>query len=70
MSEDRLLIPQSTANSETDKNLEEIRRDDPKFYMVLDNASWQSGKTAREYVELQETTSLEFLPPYTPQLNP
>ena len=73
MSEDRLLIKAvDSANSETFQEfLEEIRRDHPKFYMVLDNASCHKSKTIREYVESAgDDIALEFLPPYTPQLNP
>ena len=46
MSEDRLLISiVDSANSETFQEfLEEIRRDHPKFYMVLDNASCHKSK--------------------------
>ena len=41
------------------------------FYMVLDNASCHKSKTIREYVESAgDDIALEFLPPYTPQLNP
>ena len=51
--------------------LEWIRRDHPKFYMVLDNASCHKSKMIREYVESAgDDITLEFLPPYTPQLNP
>ena len=73
MSKDRLLIKAvDSANSETFQEfLEEIRRDHPKFYMVLDNASCHKSKTIREYVESAgDDIALEFLPPYTPQLNP
>ena len=47
--------------------LEEIRRE----FMVLDNASYHKSKAVREYVESAGgDVELEFLPPYTPQLNP
>ena len=39
--------------------------------MALDNASYHKSKAVREYVESTEgDVELEFLPPYTPQLNP
>ena len=73
MSEDRLIISiVDSANSETFQEfLGEIRRDHPKFYMVLDNASCHKSKATTEYVESAgDDITLEFLPPYTPQLNP
>ena len=73
MSQDelRIKIVEST-NSETFREfLEEIRRDHPLFYMALDNASYHKSKASREYVESTGGgIELEFLPPYTPQLNP
>ena len=73
MSQDdlRIRIVNST-NSETFLQfLEEIRRDCGPFYMVLDNASYHKSKSVREYVDSTgDDVDLEFLPPYTPQLNP
>ena len=73
MSQDelRIKIVEST-NSETFQEfLEEIRRDRPRLFMVLDNASYHKSKAVREYVESAGgDVELEFLPPYTPQLNP
>ena len=67
----RIKIVES-ANSETFREFpEEIRRDHPRLFMVLDNASYHKSKAVREYVESTEgDVGLEFLPPYTPQLNP
>ena len=73
MSEDTLLVKTvDSTNPETFQEfLEWIRRDHPKFYMVLDNASCHKSKTIRKYVESAgDDITLEFLPPYTPQLNP
>ncbi len=73
MSKDRLLVKVVNAtNSETFREfLEGIRRDHPKFYMVLDNASYHKSKTTWEYVESAgDDITFEFLPPYTSQLNP
>ena len=73
MSEDeiRIKIVDST-NSETfHEFLDEIRRDHPRFCMILDNASYHKSKAVREYVgSTRGNIELEFLPPYTPQLNP
>ena len=39
--------------------------------MVLDNASYHKSQTINRYVEgTGGDIELEFLPPYTPQLNP
>ena len=67
----RIKIVEST-NSETFREfLEEIRRNRPRLFMVLDNASYHKSKAVREYVESTGgDIELEFLPPYTPQLNP
>ena len=73
MSEDELPIKiVDSTNSETFQEfLKEIRQDHPKFYMVLDNASCHKSKMIREYVESAgDDIAFEFLPPYTPQLNP
>ena len=73
MSQDELQIKiVESTNSETFQEfLEEIRRDRPRLFMVLDNASYHKSKAVREYVESTGgDVELEFLPPYTPQLNP
>ena len=73
MLKDVLLIKTvDSANSETFQEfLEEIRQNHPKFYMVLDNALCHKSKATMEYVESAgDDIALEFLPPYTPQLNP
>ena len=73
MSEDELRIRiVDRANPETFQEfLEEIRRDHPRFCMILDNVSYHKSKAVREYVEsTRGDIELEFLPPYTPQLNP
>ena len=73
MSQDELQIKiVESTNSETFREfLEEIRRNRPRLFMVLDNASYHKSKAVREYVESTGgDIELEFLPPYTPQLNP
>ena len=73
MSEDELRIKiVDRANPETFQEfLEEIRKDRPRFCMILNNASYHKSKAVREYVESTGgNIELEFLPPYTPQLNP
>ena len=65
-----MRIADST-NSETFKEfMEDVRKSHPKFYMVLDNASYHKSRTVNEYVEGSGgDIKQEFLPPYTPQLN-
>ena len=60
-----------SANSETFKEfLGDVRKKHPKFYMVLDNASYHHSHTVQEYVAgTGGDVDLEFLPPRTPQLN-
>ena len=42
-----------------------------QFYMVLDNVSFHKSKSIQKYVESAGgDIAFEFLPPYTPQLNP
>ena len=67
----RIKIVESTNSEAFREFLEEIRRDRPRLFMVLDNASYHKSKAVREYVESAGgDVELEFLPPYTPQLNP
>ena len=73
MSKDLLIVSiVGSANSESFREfLEGIRRDHPKFYMVLDNVSYHKSKSIQKYVESTGgDIAFEFLPPYTPQLNP
>ena len=73
MSKDRLIISiVDSANSETFQEfLEGIHRDHPKSCMVLDNASCHKSKSIQKYMESAgDDIAFEFLPPYTPQLNP
>ena len=73
MGKDELHVRMAEAtNSETFKEfMEGIRKSHPKFYMVLDNASYHKSQTINRYVEgTGGDIELEFLPPYTPQLNP
>ena len=73
MSQDelRIKIVESTNSKTFREFLEDIRRDRPRLFMVLDSASYHKSKAVREYVESTGgDVELEFLPPYTPQLNP
>ncbi len=72
MGKDTLYVRMAdSANSDTFKELlEDVRRIHPKFYMVLDNASYHHSHTVSEYVAgTGGDIELEFLPPRTPQLN-
>lgn len=41
----------------------------PKSVIVMDNASFHKGKVMKEYIEISGH-SLEYLPAYSPDLNP
>ena len=72
MSENKLYVRIVDAtNSETFKQfMEDVRRDHPRFYMVLDNASYHKSHVVNDYVkDTNGDIELEHLPPYTPQLN-
>ena len=72
MSQDelRIKIVESTNPGTFREFPEEIRRDSPRLFMVLGNASYHKSKAVRKYVESAGGgVGLEFLPPYTPQLN-
>ncbi len=60
-----------STNSETFIDfLKDVRQRHPEFYMVLDNASYHKSRAVKEYVDgTNGAIDLEFLPPYTPQLN-
>ena len=60
-----------STNSETFIDfLKDVRQKHPEFYMVLDNASYHKSHAVNAYVEgANGAIDLEFLPPYTPQLN-
>ena len=73
MGEDILYVRTvESTNSETFIDfLKDVRQRHPEFYMVLDNASYHKSRAVKEYVEgTNGAIDLEFLPPYTPQLNP
>ena len=72
MGKDELYVRiADSTNSETFKEfMEDVRKSHPKFYMVLDNASYHKSRTVNGYVEGSGgDIKREFLPPYTPQLN-
>ena len=72
MGEDVLYVRTvESTNSETFIDfLKDVRQKHPEFYMVLDNASYHKSHAVNAYVEgANGAIDLEFLPPYTPQLN-
>ena len=69
--EPRVKVVDSTDSETFLPFLEEFRRDYPRFFMILDNTSYHKSEPIRENVDSTGGgVELEFLPPYTPQLNP
>jgi len=50
--------------------LERVRKRFGPVLMFLDNASWHKTKAVLDYVAECGDIRLEYLPPYTPELNP
>ena len=72
MGEDVLYVRTvESTNSETFIDfLKDVLQRHPELYMVLDNASYHKSHAVNTYVEgTNGAIDLEFLPPYTPQLN-
>ena len=73
MAEDelRIRVVNPTSSETFRKLLEEIRLNHPRFYMVLDNASYHKSRVVRDYVESAGgDAELEFLPPYATAAEP
>ena len=72
MGEDVLYVRTvESTNSETFIDfLKDVLQRHPELYMVLDNASYHKSHAVNAYVDgANGAIDLEFLPPYTPQLN-
>lgn len=41
-----------------------------KYVLILDNAAWHKTKVVRRFIQRYENIEVEFIPPYSPQLNP
>ena len=51
--------------------LENLKTYYNKFVLVMDNAGWhRSGKMKKYFQENKESIIVEYLPPYSPELNP
>ena len=41
-----------------------------KYVLILDNAGWHKTQLVKNFIEKQKNVVAEFLPPYSPELNP
>lgn len=41
-----------------------------KYVFILDNASYHKSKKVKEFMQDYPNITLEYLPPYSPELNP
>jgi putative transposase len=41
-----------------------------KYVLILDNASWHKTNVVRKFISRHENIAVEFIPPYSPELNP
>lgn len=41
-----------------------------KYVLILDNAAWHKTQIVKNFIEKQENIFTEFIPPYSPELNP
>ncbi|MGM5487811.1 MAG: IS630 family transposase [Nanobdellota archaeon] len=41
-----------------------------KYVLILDNAGWHKTQIVRKYIAQQSNIKMEFIPPYSPELNP
>ena len=51
--------------------LDELKTNYNKFVLVMDNAGWHRSKDVLVYLDMnKESIFVEYLPPYSPELNP
>jgi transposase len=43
---------------------------DKKYVLILDNAGWHKTQIVQKYIARQSNIKVEFIPPYSPELNP
>jgi len=41
-----------------------------KYVLILDNAAWHKTQIVRNYIRKHPNIKVEFIPPYSPELNP
>ena len=41
-----------------------------KYVLILDNAGWHKTLFVRKFIEKYKNIKVEFIPPYSPELNP
>lgn len=40
------------------------------YVLILDNAAWHKTKIVQKFIARYENIKVEFIPPYSPELNP
>ncbi|MBI2672105.1 IS630 family transposase [Candidatus Woesearchaeota archaeon] len=50
--------------------LENLKSHCSKFILIMDNAGWHRSKEIKAYLEINKEIIAEYLPPYSPELNP
>lgn len=50
--------------------LENLKSSYNKFVIIMDNAGWHRSKAIKAYLEMNKEIIVEYLPPYSPELNP
>lgn len=43
---------------------------DKEIILITDNASWHKSKDLKPFLEINKRITIEYLPPYAPELNP
>lgn len=52
------------------RNLFEWLDSNKKYVLILDNAGWHKTQIVRNFIAKQHNVKAEFIPPYSPELNP
>ena len=52
------------------RNLFDWLSPDKNYVLILDNAGWHKTQVIRKFMEQQSNIKVEFIPPYSPELNP
>lgn len=51
--------------------LERLKQDLSRFVLVMDNAGWHRSREIKDYLDMNRgRIFVEYLPPYSPELNP
>lgn len=50
--------------------LENLKEKYSRFVLVMDNAGWHRSKEIKSYLSINKSIIAEYLPPYSPEVNP